>query len=78
VSKGSGLFSYTRRNTTLYTTGLTYTYEYSTTLSDPWTPFTPDVNPPATDAGDPVEAVTVDVPDALLTNSKLFVRVVAQ
>lgn len=69
----TGLFTYTRREDTL--TGLTYTYQYSTSLSAAWTTFTPAV-PPVSDNGNPVEAITVTVPAALLTEPKLFIRVV--
>ena len=74
LDKTSGLFKYTRRSSTL-STGVTYSYEYSTTLSGAWTTFTPDSA--ASNSGTPTEEITVDVPDALLTNSKLFVRVKA-
>jgi hypothetical protein len=69
----TGLFTYTRRTQSL--TGLAYTYQYSTTLSAPWTNFTPAVTP-VTNNGDPVEQITVTVPAALLTEPKLFIRVV--
>lgn len=69
----TGLFTYTRREDSL--TGLTYTYQYSTSLSADWTTFTPAV-PPVSDNGSPVEAITVTVPAALLTEPKLFIRVV--
>ena len=56
--------------------GLTYIYQSSTTLSDLWDAFTPDsaVSNNAT----PVEEITVTVPAALLTGTKLFLRVKAQ
>ncbi len=73
LSKSTGLFTYTRRLTSF--TGIVYTYEYSTDLAT-WTTFTPDTT--TSDSGNPVEAVTVDVPDALLANPKLFVRVSAK
>lgn len=69
----TGLFTYTRRKDTL--TGLTYTYQYSTSLSGAWTTLTPAVTP-VSDNGDPVEAITVTVPAALLVEPKLFIRVV--
>jgi hypothetical protein len=69
----TGLFTYTRRTQSL--TGLSYTYEYSTSLSDPWQSFTPSVTP-VTNNGDPVEEITVTVPAALLAEPKLFIRVV--
>lgn len=51
---------------------MTYVYEYSTTLGS-WATFTPDST--STNSGTPVEAITVDVPNALLANTSLFVRV---
>jgi hypothetical protein len=69
----TGLFTYTRRKDTL--TGLTYTYQYNTSLSGAWTAFTPAVTP-VSNGGDPVEAITVTVPAALLSGPKLFIRVV--
>ncbi len=74
LNKGTGLFTYTRRLQSLTT--LTYAYEYSTTLSGAWIPFTPDSTTPS--GISPVEQVIVDVPNALLTNAKLFVRITAQ
>ncbi|MEY3896344.1 MAG: hypothetical protein RLZZ214_1864, partial [Verrucomicrobiota bacterium] len=74
LNKTTGLFSYSRRLPAL--TALGYTYEYSTTLAGAWTPFAPDST--STNSGSPVEIVTVNLPDALLGNSKLFVRVIAQ
>lgn len=75
LDAGTGEFSYTRRDTAL--TGLTYTYEYSTTLeSANWMPMTP-----TSESGDnvsPVETVTVTVPTGLASDGKLFVRVTAQ
>lgn len=69
----TGLFTYTRRKPLL--SGLTYTYQYHTSLSGAWTNFTPAVAP-VSNNGDPVEAITVTVPAALLTEPKLFIRVV--
>jgi hypothetical protein len=69
----TGLFTYTRRTASL--TGLSYTYEYSTSLSDPWQSFTPAVAP-VSDSGSPVEQITVTVPAALLAEPRLFIRVV--
>ncbi len=70
LNMSTGLFTYTRRLPSV--TGITYSYEYSTNLAT-WTAFTPDAT--TSDSGNPVEAVTVDVPNDLLTNPKLFVRV---
>ncbi len=69
----TGLFTYTRRTASL--TGLSYTYEYSTSLSEPWESFTPAVTP-VSDSGSPVEQITVTVPAALLAEPRLFIRVV--
>jgi hypothetical protein len=54
---------------------LAYTYQYHTSLTGAWTAFTPAVTP-TTNGGDPVEAVTVTVPAVLLTEPKLFIRIV--
>ncbi|MEO8613743.1 MAG: autotransporter-associated beta strand repeat-containing protein, partial [Luteolibacter sp.] len=73
LDKASGTFTYTRRKPSL--TSLVYAYQYSTTLSG-WTAFTPTST--STNSGNPVEAITVTVPAALLSNPKIFVRVTAQ
>jgi len=71
----SGSFSYTRRSPSL--TGITYRYEWTSTLdAESWQAFTPAQL--TSDAGTPVETVEVTVPAALLENSRLFVRVVAE
>ena len=75
LDKSSGIFKYTRTKDS----GLTYIYESSTTLSDPWDAFAPVTNPPgAVSISDTVEEVTVEVPAALLANPKLFLRVKAE
>ena len=75
LDKTSGTFKYTRRKTS----GLTYIYQWSTTLSDAWNDFTPVTNPPAAaDISTTVEEVTIEVPTAQLENSKLFLRVKAE
>ena len=74
LSKTTGLFKYTRRATP-GTTGVTYSYESSTTLSGAWDPFTPDSV--VSDFGSPIEEITVDIPNALLAEPKLFIRVKA-
>jgi hypothetical protein len=74
LDKATGTFKYKRRTST----GLTYTYEWSTTLAEPWGTFTPVVDPPASDNNSPVEEITVQVPTAQLANPKLFLRVKAQ
>lgn len=76
LSKTTGLFTYTRRLPSLTTPALGFGYEYSTTLSGAWTSFTPDST--SSNSGSPVEEIIVDVPDALLANPALFVRVTAQ
>ncbi|MFC7338999.1 hypothetical protein ACFQY0_17515 [Haloferula chungangensis] len=70
----SGKFSYTRRNRTLYSTGLTYIYEYSLNLKDDWERF-PNTFSQTSDNGDPVETITVTLPSELLSNDALFIRV---
>lgn len=72
-SPATGEFTYTRRKPSL--TGLTYTYQYHTSLTGAWTNFTPAVTP-VSDNGDPVEQITITVPAALLEEPKLFIRVV--
>ena len=76
LNKSTGLFKYTRRATPA-TSGLTYSYEWSATLSGDWQAFTPAVNP-VSNLATPVEEVSVQVPAALLANPKLFLRVKAQ
>jgi autotransporter-associated beta strand protein len=73
LDKTTGLFKYTRRKQSL--TVLTYTYESSTTLAGAWPTFTPDSA--TSNNGDPVEEITVDVPNTLLANPSLFIRVKA-
>jgi autotransporter-associated beta strand protein len=73
LDKATGLFKYTRRKQSL--TGLTYTCESSTTLAGAWPSFIPDSA--TSNNGDPVEEITVDVPDALLADPALFIRVKA-
>jgi len=68
-------FKYTRTKDS----GLTYIYQSSTTLSEPWADFTPVTDPPpATSISATVEEVTVGVPSLLLNESRLFLRVKAQ
>jgi hypothetical protein len=74
LDKATGIFKYTRRATPV-TTGLTYTYEWSTTLTGVWNPFTPVTSPPVGDNATPVETITIEVPAAVLTAPTLFVRV---
>ena len=74
LSKTTGIFKYTRRATPA-STGVTYTFESSTTLNGAWTPFTPDSA--TSDSNTPVEEITVDVPDSLLSEPAIFIRVKA-
>jgi autotransporter-associated beta strand protein len=74
LNKGTGQFKYTRRATPT-STGVTYTYESSTTLSGTWPSFIP-VSESSNNAT-PVEEITVTVPASLLTEPKLFIRVKA-
>lgn len=73
LNKTTGEFTFSRRKPSL--TGLAYTYQYHTSLTGAWTAFTPAVTP-VSNGGDPVEAVTVTVPAVLLTEPKLFIRIV--
>lgn len=72
LDKTGGVFKYTRRATPT-TTGVSYTYESSTTLSGDWPAFTA-VSEVSNNAS-PVEEITVTVPAALLENPRLFIRV---
>ena len=75
LDQATGVFVYTRRNNTVFETGLTYTYGSSITL-DGFTPFTPVSE--VSDGGDPVETVTVTLPADLLANPALFIQVTAE
>ena len=72
LDKATGTFKYTRRATPA-TSGVSYSYESSTTLSGTWPSLVPtsEVSNNAT----PIEEVTVTVPSALLAEPKLFLRV---
>jgi hypothetical protein len=72
LDKGTGVFKYTRTKDS----GLTYVYQSSTTLSDPWDVFTPDAA--VSNNAIPVEEITVTVPPLLLNEFKLFLRVKAE
>ena len=76
LNKGSGIFKYTRTKSS----GLTYIYQYSTTLSEPWVSFESVTTPPPVSLSATVEEVTIEMPAALITANpgKLFVRVKAQ
>ena len=76
LNKGSGIFKYTRTKSS----GLTYIYQYSTTLSEPWVSFESVTTPPPASLSATVEEVTVEMPAALITANpgKLFVRVKAE
>ena len=70
----TGTLTYTRRNTEL--SGASHSYQWSTTLDEEgWTTFTPASE--IASGASPVETVTITLDAALLTNPKLFVRVVA-
>jgi len=75
LHQATGTFKYTRRATP-QTTGVSYSYESSTTLSGTWPSFTPtsEVSNNAT----PIEEMTVTVPASMLLEPKLFLRVKAQ
>ena len=72
LNKGSGQFTYQRRDNGL--TGLTYTIWYSTDLAT-WTQDTGATQPDGTPDGNGVETITATVSPALLTNPKLFLQV---
>ncbi|MCX6877457.1 MAG: immunoglobulin domain-containing protein [Verrucomicrobia bacterium] len=76
LNPATGTFKYTRTKAS----GLSYVYQYSTTLSEPWDAFVSETPlPDSVSISDTVEEVTVTVPAALLNaNSTLFVRVKAQ
>ena len=80
LDASTNAFTYTRRDTSL--SGLSYTYEYSLTLDDDWTLFTPSSE--VGDSSSPVEMVTVIVPTPAELgigpdfDGKLFFRVLAQ
>ncbi len=68
--RSTGTFSYTRRKNT----GITCSYQYSTSLGGAWTPLS---SPPESATGDPIETVTVTLPPALVSgNDKLFIHIV--
>jgi len=71
-NKTAGTFTYTRRRPSL--TGLSYHYEVSTNLAG-WNLFTPVSG--VSNNGDPVEAITVTIPEAFLDEADLFLRVMA-
>lgn len=71
----TGTLTYTRRNPAL-NTGVSYSYQWTDSLAQgSWQAFTPS-NVAASGAS-PVESVTITLPAGLLSNTKLFVRVVA-
>ena len=72
LNKATGTFKYTRWKDS----ALTYIYQSSTTLSDPWNDFTPDSA--VSNSATPVEEITVTVPSSLRANPKLFLRVKAE
>lgn len=74
LDQATGQFKFTRRATPA-TTNVTYTFEYSTTLSGTWPTFVPLSQ--TSNNGTPIEEITVTLPSALLTEPKLFLRVKA-
>ncbi len=74
LNKTSGQFKYTRRATP-GSTGVTYTYESSTTLSGAWNPVTPASE--VSNNASPVEEITVTLPGTPLADPKFFIRVKA-
>ena len=70
----AGTFAYSRRNPSL--SGASFAYVYSTTLAeDGWLPLTPALEDAS--GTSPVESVTVTLPESLLENTRLFVRIIA-
>ncbi|MFY7818695.1 MAG: beta strand repeat-containing protein [Akkermansiaceae bacterium] len=72
LSKSTGVFKYKRRATPART-GVSYSYESSTTLSGAWPVFTPTAE--VSNNATPVEEITVTLPAELLQNPQLFIRV---
>ena len=70
-------FRYTRRDPTIFATGLKYRYQYSTTLMNGWAPFPPG-SLEFSDRGLPIETIEVALPPSLLNLPALYVRVVAE
>ena len=71
--RSTGFFRYTRRAGS--PDGLTFTYEYTTTLDGAWIPFTAAAE--SSDAGTPVETITATLPILLTDHPNLFIRVKA-
>jgi autotransporter-associated beta strand protein len=74
LNPSTGTFKYTRRATPA-TTGISYSYESSTTLTGSWPTFVPTTA--TSNNATPVEEMTVTVPAELLQETKLFLRVKA-
>ena len=77
-NRTGGTFTYTRPDPAL--TGVSYAYQYSTTLSGEWTPVIPAVPDVVTSGSGNIQTVTVNLtgaPGDPLANPKLFIRVVA-
>ena len=74
LDQATGQFKFTRRATPA-TTNVTYSFEYSTTLTGTWPTFIPLSQ--TSNNGTPVEEITVTIPTALLSEPKLFLRVKA-
>jgi autotransporter-associated beta strand protein len=74
LDPATGQFQYTRRATPA-TTGVTYTYQSSTTLTGAWPAFVPVAE--SSDNATPVELITVTVPAELRQGPRLFIQVEA-
>lgn len=72
LEKSTGRFTYSRRATPART-GLEYRCESSTDLATGWQPFDPKAE--TSNGGTEVEEITIDLPDALLEEPRLFIRV---
>ena len=74
VNPATGILTYTRRRQAL--TGLAYTVRFTTDLQTPWNEDPGAVQTVTATSGE-VETVQVALSSALLSNSKLFVRIAA-
>jgi len=75
---GGGEFKYTRRNQNQFPVGVSYSYEYSTSLNGVWFPISEELGEVREDAKEQgeVEVIKVTMPESLSGARKLFVRVV--
>jgi autotransporter-associated beta strand protein len=74
LDRATGQFQYTRRATPA-TTGVSYTYRSSTTLTGTWPAFTPVAV--TSNNASPVEVITVTMPAELLQGPRLFIQIEA-